>query len=187
MQSNWNYRNVIQRNNASLHYTSLDTRTYAFQQKIKQIFIFLVKKPRKHKKLENFHYLAHPARLVVEQSQVGVHKSYTITVARLDHGSVVDRSGGTRNVLDATLKCDLRWKRLRSRRTSQTHRDRAIYVVAEREEGVRSQRHVAHLVQPILALDFCELIRHFLVHGGPKQSVHAFPYTQHNNAVKMWL
>ena len=66
---------------------------------------------------------------MVEQTNTGECHRHSVFVAHIDHVVVTDRSARLRDILYAALVG-------------------AFDIVAEREEGVRAESHILHLVEP---------------------------------------
>ena len=79
---------------------------------------------------------------MVEQTDTGECHCHSVFVAHIDHVVVTDR---------ATRLCDILHAALVG----------TFDIVAEREEGVRAESHILHLVEPCTFFLFCEYRRFF--------------------------
>ena len=76
----------------------------------------------------------------MEQTDACECHRHSVLIADFDHIVVTDRSARLCDIFYAALVC-------------------ALDIVAEREEGVRSESHILHLVEPCALLLLCEYRR----------------------------
>ena len=81
--------------------------------------------------------------LVMEQADAGEGHRHVVFVAGLDHVVIANGSARLRDIFHAALMCTLD-------------------IVTEREERVRAQCHVGHLIQPCTLLLLSEYRRFYL-------------------------
>ena len=79
---------------------------------------------------------------MVEQTNTGECHRHSVFIAHIDHIVVTDRS---------TRLCDILYAALVG----------TFDIVTEREEGVRAEGHILHLVEPCAFFLFCEYRRFF--------------------------